>query len=197
MIIKTESIIETLEIVLNKEISKININDLDNITYLRISKTSIDDILIVDSSDLQHFHNLKELSIENCMIDFKFIENLKKIKNIAKISFIHCDFIDDTKDYFEKLSINELVLNDVIGLDNTFFSNIKHLTIINCSFNCITENIDTLDISRSPDINIDFKNSYIKVLVINEKQYINNSYPKCKIIIKNKYDEVIKEISND
>ena len=197
MMIKTESIIEMLENTLNKEISKVTLNDLDNITYLRISRTSIDDILIVDSSDLRYFHNLKELSIENCMINFQLIEELRKIKNLIKISFIHCEVIDDVEDYFEQLSIYELVLNDVIGLNNTKFSNIKKLTFVGCSFNCIIDNIETLDISRSPDIKIDFNNICMNELVINEIQYINNLYPKCKIIVKNGYDEVVKEISND
>ena len=86
MVFKTESIIETLENVLNKEINKININDLEKITYLRINKISIDDVLIVDISDLQYFPNVEEISIENCMVDFKFIETLMKNKIIRKIS---------------------------------------------------------------------------------------------------------------
>ena len=42
MIIKTESIIDTLECTLNKEISEVSMSDLDTITYLRINKISID-----------------------------------------------------------------------------------------------------------------------------------------------------------
>ena len=74
MNIKTESIIELLESILNKKINNITVEDLEKIDYLKISRTSIDDILTVDSSDLQYFHNLKELSIDSCMIDNKFID---------------------------------------------------------------------------------------------------------------------------
>ena len=196
MIIKTESIIEILEGALNKEISEVSISDLDTITYLRINRISIDDVLVVDSSDLQYFHNLEELSIENCMIDDSFIENLKKT-NIGKISFIHCEFVDDVKEYFEQLSINELVLNDVVGLNDLIFANIKELTFVDCSFKGIIANVEKLDISRSEDINIDFNNSYINELVINTTQYVDDMYLKGKIIIEDEYDVIKKVISND
>ena len=114
MMIKTESIIKLLEIILNKKIDEINEEDLEKVTYLRIDKIDIDDILIVDSSDLQYFNNLTELSIENCIIDYKFIEDLKKLKNIKKISFINCEFINNFQDYFDQLVLLELVLNNVI-----------------------------------------------------------------------------------
>ena len=196
MNIKTESIIELLESILNKKINNITVEDLEKIDYLKISRTSIDDILTVDSSDLQYFHNLKELSIDSCMIDNKFIDNLIKLKNIKKISFNHCDFISDAKEYFEKILVEELVLNDVIGLDNISLSNINKLTFINCSFDALV-NTNILDISRSIDINIDFNSSNIKELIINKEEYINNNLPKCKIIIKDSYDEIIKVIEND
>ena len=197
MNIKTESIKELLEISLNKNISDINIKDLDKITYLKISRLSINGILSVDSTDLNYFHNLRELSIENCMIDNIFIDNLKKVSNIEKISFIHCDFINNT-DYFNNLSIHELVLNDINGIDDIILSNIEKLIIINCSFKFKINNVGILDISRTLSTVVDFDNSTPNELIINSSQYDSDNLSlKCKIVVKNNYDEIIKVINND
>ena len=197
MNIKTDSIIDIIEITLNKKIDEITINDLDHVEYLRICKNTIDDILTVDSNDLKLFKNLLELSIEGCMIDTLFIDNISRLTSLKKISFINCDFVDDVKDFFENLIIDTLVLNTVEGLNNITFSNINKLVLINCDFNITINNIDVLDISRSLDIKIDLVNSYFKEIVISNyhtvDDYLNR---KCKISIKNDYDEVIKVIDN-
>ena len=197
MNIKTDSIIDIIEVTLNKKIDEVTINDLDYVKYLRVCKNTIDDILTVDSNDLKLFKNLLELSIEGCMIDTLFIDNISKLTNLTKISFINCEFVDDAKDYFENLKIDTLVLNTVLGLNDITFANINKLVLINCDFNIIVNNIDVLDISRSLDIKIDLVNSYFKEIIISSyhtvDNYLNN---ECKISIKNDYDEVIKVIDN-
>lgn len=195
MNIKTESIKELLEISLDKELNDINYDDLNTITYLRINRIDGDNILDVDSSDLELFHNLEEISIENCIIDNKFLTDLEKTKVLNKICFIHCDFVDNVNDYFSNLVTKELVLNDVIGLDGVLLSNIQKITFINCSFGCEINNVNTIDVSLSNEM--DFSGFIVKDLIINEKQYLKNNYPKCRIIIKDNYDEVIKVIEND
>ena len=159
MNIKTTSIIDIIEMSLNKTFDNITIDDLDRIKYLMINRIDYDDVLDVDSNDLKLFKNLEELSINNCMIDEEFINNIKSLEKLNKISFINCDFVDDASDYFNNLIINELVLDSNLGINNITFSNIHKLVLINCTFNCIINNIDILDITRSKDINIDLEKS--------------------------------------
>ncbi len=197
MKIQTDSIKELLEIMLNKKMDSIDKNDLEKITYLRLCKTDIMGIWNVDSSDLQYFPNIEELMIEKCMVDIKMMEDINRLPKLKKITFLSCDIVDDLKDYFEKMSIDELVLNDVIGLNNIVFSNIKKLTFVNMIMNCRVENVLTLDISHSIKTNIDYDNSYVKELIISEEEYIHKMYNnKWKIIVKDNYEEVIQVINN-
>lgn len=198
MNIKTESIIDTIEVILNKSIKEVTKDDLNNITYLNISRIGFDDILNVDSSDLLIFKNLSELSIEGCIIDNKFIKDVMSLKKIKKISFIKCDFIDDSNELLKSLEIEELVINNVNGLNNITISDLNKLTFINTTLNCTIKNVKTLDISRSINTNINIEDSNINELIIKEKQ-LNSKYInlKSKITIIDDYNEVIKVINND
>ena len=197
MNIKTTSIIDIIEMSLNKTFDNITIDDLDKIKYLMINRIDYDDVLDVDSNDLKLFKNLEELSINNCMIDVEFINNIKSLEKLNKISFINCDFVDDASDYFNNLIINELVLDSNLGINNITFSNIHKLVLINCTFNCIINNIDILDITRSKDINIDLEKSNYEELIISREHDIDNYlFIKSKVVIKNEYDEEVKVIDN-
>ena len=197
MNIKTTSIIDIIEMSLNKTFDNITIDDLDRIKYLMINRIDYDDVLDVDSNDLKLFKNLEELSINNCMIDEEFINNIKSLEKLNKISFINCDFVDDVSDYFNNLIINELVLDSNLGINNITFSNIHKLVLINCTFNCIINNIDILDITRSKDINIDLEKSNYEELIISREHDIDNYlFIKSKIVIKNEFEEEIKVIDN-
>lgn len=197
MNIKTTSIIDVIEMSLNKTIDNITIDDLDKIKYLMINRVDYDDVLDVDSNDLKLFKNLEELSINNCMIDEEFINNIKELVKLNKISFINCDFVDDATNYFNDLLINELVLDSNIGINNITFSNIHKLVLINCSFNCVINNVDILDITRSKDINIDLEKSNYHDLIISREHNIDNYlFIKSRIIIKDEFDEEIKVIDN-
>ena len=198
MIINTKSIVDIVESSLNKKITDIDFNDLKSIKYLRICKISFDDILNVDFSELEYFPNIEELSIEGCMIDYSVLDILEKLLNLKKISFIDCDFIDDSKEYFESLDIEELVLNNVIGIEGVLFSNITKLIIVNMPINFNVKNINTLDVSRADISKVNLIEFQIENLIINIKQltedYFNFHYI---VIIKNEFDEIIKVIKND
>ena len=123
---------------------------------------------------------------------------LDELSNLKKISFIDCDFIDNSQEYFDNLCVEELVLNNVIGLDGILFSNINMLTIINIILNCSVENIKNIDISKNSLLNIDLIKLDINNLIINKKQ-LTEEYLKLpyNIIIKNEYDEIIQVINHD
>ena len=196
MNIKTESIREFVEIALNKKIYDLQLDELDKITMLRICRTDLNHILNVDSNDLEYFHNLNEIFIEGCTIDEEFTRNLKRLNKLKKITFVSCDFVDEARNYFTNLELDELVLNNVNGLNGVLFSNINFLTFVNCSFNCVVGSVNNLDISRSEKIAIDFENSDVKKIIINENQLKDLNY-KGNITIKDNYDEIIRVINND
>ena len=198
MNIKTESIIDIVELALNKPIDSITVDELDKVTFLTINRIDYEDVLEVDSNDLKLFHNLEQLSVNNCMVDNEFINNIKSLNKLNKISFINCDFVDDATEYFNNLVVDELILDNNIGINNVTFSNIHNLVLINSSFNCVVNNVDILDITRSVDNNIDLKNSYYKELIISNNHNLDDYlYNKSKIVIKNEYDQEVKVIDND
>ena len=198
MNIKTESIIDIVELALNKPIDSITVDELDKVTFLTINRIDYEDVLEVDSNDLKLFHNLEQLSVNNCMVDNEFIDNIKSLNKLNKISFINCDFVDDATEYFNNLVVDELILDNNIGINNVTFSNIHNLVLINSSFNCVVNNVDILDITRSVDNNIDLKNSYYKELIISNNHNLDDYlYNKSKIVIKSEYDQEVKVIDND
>ena len=198
MNIKTESIIDLVEINLNKKIDDVSIEELDKITYLRICRMKHNEFLTVNFDDLKYFKNLREISIEGCTIDDTVLEEIKKLKFITIISFIKCDFVENSRDFFESISLEQLVLNNISGLDNVNFNNVNNIIIVNCSMNCACNNVNVLDISRALNIKIDIDGSYINEIIINEKQLTDELLKLgCIIKIKNNYDEIVKVIEND
>lgn len=198
MKLKTNSIVDIVESTINKNINDIQLYELNIIKNLRVCKIDYNDILDIDLNELRHFKNLEELSIEGCMINHDDLTILKELSNLKKISFIDCDFIDNSQEYFDNLCVEELVLNNVIGLDGILFSNINMLTIINIILNCSVENIKNIDISQNSLLNIDLIKLDINNLIINKKQ-LTEEYLKLpyNIIIKNEYDEIIQVINHD
>lgn len=198
MKLKTNSIVDIVESTINKNINDIQLDELNIIKNLRVCKIDYNDILDIDLNELRHFKNLEELSIEGCMINHDDLTILKELSNLKKISFIDCDFIDSSQEYFDNLCVEELVLNNVIGLDGILFSNINMLTIINIILNCSVENIKNIDISQNSLLNIDLIKLDINNLIINKKQ-LTEEYLKLpyNIIIKNEYDEIIQVINHD
>jgi hypothetical protein len=198
MKLKTNSIVDIVESTINKNINDIQLDELNIIKNLRVCKIDYNDILDIDLNELRHFNNLEELSIEGCMINHDDLTILKELSNLKKISFIDCDFIDNSQEYFDNLCVEELVLNNVIGLDGILFSNINMLTIINIILNCSVENIKNIDISKNSLLNIDLIKLDINNLIINKKQ-LTEEYLKLpyNIIIKNEYDEIIQVINHD
>ena len=198
MELRTKSIIDIVESIINKNINDIQLEELDVIKNLRVCKVDYNDILDIDLNELRLFKNLEELSIEGCMISYDDLVILKEISNLKKISFIDCDFIDNPQEYFDNLVIEELVLNNVIGLDDILFSNINLLTIINITLDCSVKNIKSIDISRNSTLKTGLNNLDIDNLIISEKQLSGEDLKlPYSVTIKNEYDEIVKVINHD
>lgn len=198
MELRTKSIVDIVESIINKNINDIQLEELDVIKNLRVCKIDYNDILDVELSELRLFKKLDELSIEGCMISHNDLNVLKDIYNLKKISFIDCDFIDNSQEYFDNLCVEELVLNNVIGLDDILFSNINILTIINTKLKCNVRRIKNIDISRNSILKTSLIDLDIDNLIINKKQlnenYLNLPY---SVTVKNEYDEIVKVINYD
>lgn len=198
MELKTKSIVDIVESTINKSINDIQVDELDIIKYLRICKIYYNEILDVDFSELRFFKNLEELSIEGCMISYDYLNVLKDNCNLKKLNFIDCDFIDNSQEYFDSLCVDELVLNNVIGLDDILFSNINRLTLINTELKCNLKNIKIIDISRNSILKINLIDLDIDNLIINIKQF-NDDYLilPYSVTVKNEYDEIVKVVNCD
>ena len=198
MELKTKSIVDVVEIACNKSIKDIQEKELDNIRYLRVCKTDYNNILNVDFEELRLFKNLEELSIEGCMIGYDVLTILKDITGLKRLNFANCDFIDNPQVYFDNLFLDELVLNEVIGLDDIVFSNINKIIIINSKLSCSVNNVKIIDISRNTTLNTNLANLEISNLIISEKQlneeYLNLPYT---VTVKNGYDEIVRVINHD
>lgn len=198
MELKTKSIVDIVESTMNKHINDIQLEELDTIKYLRVCKIDYNDIQDIDLNELRFFKNLEELSIEGCMISYDDLTIIKDISNLKKISFIDCDFIDSSQEFFDNLSVEELVLNNVIGLDDILFSNINILTVINTTLKCNVKNIKNIDISRNSILKTNLIDLDIDNLIINTKQlnddYLNLPY---SVTVKNEYDEIVKVVNYD
>ena len=200
MNIKTESIKDILESFFNKTIDLITEQDLLKIKSLNIERIDFDGSLLeINYDDLKWFTNLIELRINNCMVNYKLLNNIKKLTNINKISFINCDFIDEPSDFFNNLNLKSLILDNCIGLSNISIKNIQLLIIRNMNFDFALYNIEKLEIFNS-DI-IGSNNLDICTLVINVDFYEKNKdfFQKqlYSIEIKNNRNEIVKVINND
>ncbi len=92
---KTESILRLLDSLYSKRDS-FSKEELDSIDTISINRIDYDgDFLEVDFNDLTYFNNLKELMIENCILDAPSMEKICSIVNLKKLTFFNCDIIDD------------------------------------------------------------------------------------------------------
>lgn len=165
MKIITESIKDCIEIELNKNIDTIQPEDLKKIKELNIDRMSFNgQIKTIDYNELSYFDNLECLNIFNCPINEEFMKIIIQ-KDLEKIYFYNCDFIDDCTDFFNLLKVKELTIDTCLGTEDICFSNIKKLTLRNINLSNAITNIDVLDIShvqtmKTPEL------SKIKELII-------------------------------
>lgn len=199
MKINTQSIVCCIEIEINKNIDKIDLDELKKIKVLNINKLEYGgDLLEVDYNDLIYFENLVELTIMNCMINELCMKNILKLKNLKKISFINCDFIDNCEEFFELIGIDCLNVTNCIGIGNVCFKDLKELMIKNISNDINVEKVDKLQLLNIGNNKINIEN--INELIIKEadKNKINNLNGNTKkITILDDTNEVVEVLKYD
>lgn len=104
--IHNESLIKSLQIILNKKVENITEDDYKKITNITFTKTNKEGQQSYLITELLNFKNLHTVSIENSKISFWDIRVLSTLNNIQTINFNHCFFekeVQNTIFYIKKL----------------------------------------------------------------------------------------------
>ena len=183
--IKNKELELTLEVMINKSISKVNIEDLSKIKDITLNAIDVQGNLNSnDLEDLKIFPKLEICTIRNYKIDDLNYESLAKLNNIdtlQKLRIYDCKFekkdLSINIDNIEFISCNNLSIGEIIGN-----SNIKQLNILHCqNFNLKKLNklkkIYFEDDVITKDIINELLNSSINEIVFNNcdfKLFANN-----------------------
>lgn len=201
--IKNKELELTLEVMINKSISKVNIEDLSKIKDITLNAIDMQGNLNSnDLEDLKIFPKLEICTIRNYKIDDLNYESLAKLNNIdtlQKLRIYDCKFekkdLSINIDNIEFISCNNLSIGEIIGN-----SNIKQLNILHCqNFNLKKLNklkkIYFEDDVITKDIINELLNSSINEIIFNNcdfKLFANNllkrlvSIKNVQILDKNK-----------
>ncbi len=196
----TESIIKELNSRFGKS-DNYTKEQLDSVEDITISKFSFtDELLNVDFNDLNFFKNLKEITIEDCMLDKKTILILLSKDKLNKISLYNCEINEDIYPIFENLKVKELLLSrtdfDLSKLTGYY----NRLTLENVTFKPIEAYMEILDISNNKITNIDdVINSNFEEIRISHNQYekYKDKFDSCGrrfIIMENNLEFIEKKV---
>ena len=170
---RTESINHLLESLFDKKdiFSEEELNSVNSIYVSRMSYVGT--LFDVDFSDLDNFHNLKDITIDGCMIDKKAIDCIIKHGDLDNVSFLNCDVLGDTYPYFQKLQTRNLCfVNTRIDFAQItgYYENVKLENMPISGIDCLG---NVLDVTNSVFRDIDvIVTSGFKNLVVSHKQYL-------------------------
>ena len=201
MNIYTKSIKDNVEIQLNKSIQDVNENELLNIKVMTLDQLEYDgDVNLVDYDEIMYFINLEELNVFNCMINEKLLNNILKLEKLRILNIYDSDFVDYINDSFSKMNIENLTLNNCLGISIIELNNLKYLDIKNINIDFNINNVETLIISNSKNKLKELNLNNVKNIIISRNNYDNETdlhIFKSNIIIVDDKNEIIKEIKND
>ncbi len=198
--LKTKSIIDQVEIILNKNIEAVTHEELNKIEIITIKKLGYDgEIYNTSFEDINLLTNLKQLDIFDCMISDKEVKIILKLKNLKVISFINCDFIDEANFLFDNIKTENIYISNCIGLSGINISNLKDLELKRMYIDFYIENINNLKLSLIENkVNFNFFKN-IDNITVDENSYNDDLLyiVKNKLEITDDRNEVIKVIKND
>lgn len=201
MNIYTKSIKDNVEIQLNKSIQDVNENELLNIKVMTLDQLEYDgDVNLVDYDEIMYFINLEELNVFNCMINEKLLNNILKLEKLRILNIYDSDFVDYINDSFSKMNIENLTLNNCLGISINELSNLKYLDIKNINIDFNINNVETLNISNSKNKLKELNLNNVKNIIISRNNYDNETdlyIFKSNIIVVDDKNEIIKENKND
>lgn len=177
MNIKSESLIDQIEFVLNKNISEVNLDDLKLIKKININRFDINKkINTFDFTDLLYFNSLNEINFYDFEINNELINILFSVKSLSTLSFTNCDFIDDINLVFN--NINILKINYCKNFNSKFynsFPNIVQLDIKGDTLVFLPNSVLKLNMidSHIDDYSI-FDNLNLEEILISYNEYYSN-----------------------
>ena len=113
----TESIIRLLDSIYSKKDS-FSSEELDSIDVLTINRLDYDgNFLTVDFNDLDNFKNLKEIIVENCILDDASVKKISEHGGLKRLTICNCEVIEDIYASFNEIATSELfIINSDINL---------------------------------------------------------------------------------
>lgn len=199
MEIKNKELELNLQVLLHKDIKKIEQKDLDNINDITLNAKAVQDNFITnDLDDLKLFKNLQTCTIRNYEITQENLKMLKNINDIEELIIYNCKFNEDIfldikAKNIQFISCNNLNIGKLISN-----SNINTVFILHCLKLKIgdIENIKNIYFDENyitKDILKDLLKSNIKNITLNncDFQLFTNKYLKGlqqekNVIISNK-----------
>ncbi len=192
MNIKSDAILKMLE--LNNYKEKYTEEDLKKITSLKIDMDNINNNpTYIDYQELALLSNLKELTLDNIIIEETLINCIEVLPNLTSLYLLNCETATNLENLavdncdFEFNTLKEIIIQN-LTLKNINCPPLYFSTHTLCLINC---NIKSLDILSSINTN---------TLIINNKSYLEKEKEfaslTCKIIIlEDSTDNILKEMN--
>lgn len=190
MKIRTKSIIDQIELELNKDIEEVTEEDCNTIKDLIINGVNIigeHQSIYID--DIKYFNNLESISINNMEIDELILETLKGIQTLKSIMFNECEIFDFPTVFFNVTNVEfDFCINYFADILNSF-PNVVKLTLKGVNIDYIPKTVKYLNIQKSKIMNYEILNNLdLKELFISLTEYKNNS-ELYKLLNAKVYDE--------
>jgi len=174
MNIMTVSIRDDIEIQLNKSIEEVSNNDLLKIKKITLNRLGYgDEVKNVNYNEVSLFKNLEELNVFNCMINEDFVRSIMGLKKIKILKLYNCDFVDYVSRVLNVFDLEELVINNCIGIEDVKIEKLKYLELKNVKMSFPIINVGVLNVSNiNEKINLGVLKNIGKI-IISEKDYNN------------------------
>jgi len=149
-------------------------NDLLKIKKITLNRLGYgDEVKNVNYNEVSLFKNLEELNVFNCMINEDFVRSIMGLKKIKILKLYNCDFVDYVSRVLNVFDLEELVINNCIGIEDVKIEKLKYLELKNVKMSFPIINVGVLNVSNiNEKINLGVLKNIGKI-IISEKDYNN------------------------
>lgn len=162
----------------------------------------IGDITNIVPDELLKFPNLKNLSLQQCVLADDFIAVLVQLKKLETLNLYQCEFMDDAKEVFQLPLLKNILLEGTkIPFDYINGSTLNSLVLVDVTIDeDLSINVDFLDIRNATISNWNFLNSTIGLLIVSNTQYhesqeLQNYAGAVRVMDDNSPTRVVKEVN--
>ncbi len=162
----------------------------------------IGDITNIVPDELLKFPNLKNLSLQQCVLADDFIAVLVQLKKLETLNLYQCEFMDDAKEVFQLPLLKNILLEGTkIPFEYIKGSILNSLVLVDVPIDeDLSINVDFLDIRNATINNWNFLNSTIGLLIVSNTQYhesqeLQNYSGAVRVMDDNSPTRVVKEVN--